>query len=162
MINHTNGQGQILKKTKKLEQQFTWLPSVFCLNKSLCTSWLVFFFLKHNNRTLLGIYYQKIVLFLEVLDLYLLFVLIHQNIFLLLKPDVCGMLSTISHCFFPIYCASNETECFSCKHKPLRNAPSHTVLIIQGQEEKPKSFQHAQVSVRDVSLAKPMLEKSKL
>lgn len=42
-----------------------------------------------------------------------------------------------------------KTECCSCKHKALCNAPSHTALIIQDNELKPNSFQHAKVSARE-------------
>lgn len=38
-----------------------------------------------------------------------------------------------------------NTECFACKYKVLHNAPFHTVLIIQDNEQKPNSFQRAQV-----------------
>lgn len=49
-----------------------------------------------------------------------------------------------------------KTEYFSCKHKALRNAPSQAVLIIQGNELKPDSFQHAKASARKDLLAQPI------
>lgn len=80
------------------------------------------------------------------------FFLFTKTFSLLTKHDACWA-QYVAVFSFPELKIS--TQCFSCKHKALCNDPSKNLLIIQDNEQKPNSFLHELVSVREDLLALP-------